>query len=196
MKLHLGCGKLTLKDYINIDILNKNADIKLDIKNLSIFNSNKIEEIYICHVLEHFKRNEIIKIILEWNRVLKIGGILRISVPDFEKVVKLYMKNKDISKLIGFLSGGQIDEYDFHYVNFDMNILKEILSHCGFTDIKKYVVDEFLDEVQDDYSKCYLPHMDLKNGELMSLNIVCTKEREVKLDNILYSDKIKTFIKL
>jgi len=80
MKLHLGCGKLTLKDYINIDILNKNADIKLDIKNLSIFNSNKIEEIYICHVLEHFKRNEIIKIILEWNRVLKIGGILRISV--------------------------------------------------------------------------------------------------------------------
>ncbi len=73
--------------------------------------------------------------------------------------------------------------------------MKEILSHCGFTDIKIYDVNEFLDEDQDDYSKSYLPHMDFQNGELMSLNIVCRKEKDIILDNIVYSDKIKKFIK-
>ena len=29
---------------------------------------------------------------LEWNRILKIDGVLRIAVPDFEKVVKIYLK--------------------------------------------------------------------------------------------------------
>ena len=56
MKLHLGCGKLILEDFINIDVLSERADIKLDFTNLSIFNNNKIEEIYICHALEHFRR--------------------------------------------------------------------------------------------------------------------------------------------
>jgi predicted SAM-dependent methyltransferase len=195
MKLHLGCGKLKLDNYINIDILNKNADIKLDFTDLSIFNNNKVEEIYICHALEHFKRNEIVKIIIEWNRVLKKDGILRIAVPDFEKIVKIYIKNKDISELIGFLSGGQRDEYDFHYVNFDTHILKEILELCGFTNIEKYDALDFLGE-KDDYSKCYLPHMDFDNGELMSLNIVCKKEKDITLNNLEYTDKIKKFIKL
>jgi len=60
MKLHLGCGKLKLKDFINIDIISNKSDIKLDITDLKIFNSSIIEEIYISHVLEHFKRKEII----------------------------------------------------------------------------------------------------------------------------------------
>ena len=29
----------------------------------------------------------------------------------------------------------------------------------------------------DDYSKYYLPHMDFEKGELMSLNIICKKEK-------------------
>ena len=195
MKLHLGCGKLKLDNYINIDILNKNADIKLDFTDLSIFNNNKVEEIYICHALEHFKRNEIVKIIIEWNRVLKKDGILRIAVPDFEKIVKIYIKNEDMSELIGFLSGGQRDEYDFYYVNFDMHILKEILELCGFTNIEKYDAFDFLGE-KDDYSKCYLPHMDFDNGELMSLNIVCKKEKDITIDDLEYSHKIKKFTKI
>ena len=34
MKLHLGCGKLILEDFINIDVLSERADIKLDFTNL------------------------------------------------------------------------------------------------------------------------------------------------------------------
>lgn len=195
MKLHLGCGKLKLEKFINIDLLSEYADLKIDFRNLKIFNNNVVEEIYICHALEHFKRKEIIELFLEWNRILKTDGLLRIAVPDFEKIVKIYLKNKDISELIGFLSGGQKNDYDFHYVNFDIYILEELLKSCGFDDIKKYNSNEFLGE-KDDYSKSFLPHMDFENGELMSLNIICKKIKNVNINNIIFNDKILKFTSL
>ena len=194
MKLHLGCGKLKLENFINVDILSTCADLKINFTNLSIFNNTVVEEIYICHALEHFKRKDIINLFLEWNRVLKNGGLLRIAVPDFEKIVKVYLKNKDMSEIIGLLSGGQRDEYDFHYLNFDITILKELLNVCGFDNIERYDASEFLGD-KDDYSKCYLPHMDQENGELMSLNIVCKKVKNVDINNITLSDKVKKFTK-
>ena len=195
MKLHLGCGKLKLDNYINIDTLSDKADMKYNFIKLDIFNKEVIDEIYISHALEHFERREIIKLLLEWNRVLKINGILRIAVPDFEKVVKLYLQNKNISELIGFVSGGQRDKYDYHYVNFDIYILTELLEACGFGNIERYDCNDFLGD-KDDYSKCYIPHMDHKNGELMSLNIVCKKQKNVNIESLILSDKICKFTKL
>ena len=194
MKLHLGCGKLKLDTFVNIDLLSDIADLKLDFTKLQIFNSSNIEEIYISHALEHFKRREIIPLMLEWNRILKIDGILRIAVPDFEKVVKIYLKNKDISELIGFLSGGQKNEYDYHYVNFDIYILEKLLKACGFDNIERYNTHDFLKN-QDDYSKCYLPHLDFENGELMSLNIICKKKKNVDINNLTLCETIKKFTK-
>jgi predicted SAM-dependent methyltransferase len=194
MKLHLGCGNLKLDDFLNIDILSNNAEIKLDFTNLSLFNNSNIEEIYVSHALEHFKRQEVINLILEWNRVLKLDGVLRIAVPDFEKVVKMYLKNKDISELIGFLSGGQKDEYDIHYINFDIYILEKLLKACGFDNIERYNATDFLGN-KDDYSKCYLPHMDIDKGELMSLNIICKKTKNIDINNLILDETLKTFTK-
>ena len=194
MKLHLGCGKLRLEDFTNVDISSEVADLKLDFTDLAIFNNSNIEEIYISHALEHFKRRELIPLVLELNRILKIDGVLRIAVPDFEKVVKVYLKNKNISELSGFLSGGQRDNYDIHYVNFDINILEKLLKACGFDNVKRYNAFEFLGD-KDDYSKCYLPHMDFENGELMSLNIVCRKSKNVTRDDLILCNTLKTFTK-
>ena len=60
MKLHLGCGNLYLDDYINVDIYSEIADLKVDITDLSVINNNKVSEIYMSHVLEHFKRSEVL----------------------------------------------------------------------------------------------------------------------------------------
>lgn len=194
IKLHLGCGKLKLPNFINIDIEHENADMKLDINNLSIFNNNSVNEIYNCHVLEHVKRRQILHTIIEWNRILKKDGVLRIAVPDFKSIMQIYQKNNDISQLIGLLNGGQRDDYDIHYVNFDIETLTEILETCGFGYIEIYNPNEFLGEF-DDYSKCYLPHMDSENGVLMSLNIKCKKMKDMKYDDIEISEKLKKFCK-
>jgi len=145
-------------------------------------------------MLEHIKRQEIIGLLLEWNRILNIGGILRIAVPDFEKVVKMYLKNKDISQLIGFLSGGQKDDYDVHYLNFDIHILEKLLKACGFDNIERYNANDFLGE-KDDYSKSYLPHMDIENGELMSLNIICKKQKNIDKKDLQLCGILKKFTK-
>jgi predicted SAM-dependent methyltransferase len=194
MKLHLGCGKLKLEDYINIDIKSEIADLKLDFMDLTIFNNETVDEIYISHSLEHIKRDKIIFFIIELNRILKKNGILRISVPDFEKVVKIYNNSKDLSQLIGFLNGGQKDDYDIHYINFDFNILKELLEIVGYKNVTRYDCENFLKN-KDDYSKAYLPHMD-KNGELMSLNVICEKKNYKLLKNIEFSTKIKKMFKI
>lgn len=193
-KLHLGCGNFKLDEYINIDISSKIADLNLNMNDLSIFKNSSIEEIYCCHVLEHIRRRELLHLLTEWNRVLIKGGVLRLAVPDFEKVVKIYLKNHDMSEIIGFLNGGQSDDYDIHFVNFDLDLLRQLLRTCGFINIQKYDQEIFLGE-KDDYSKCYLPHMD-KTGELMSLNIICTKENEVHKDNIILSQQLKKYLKL
>ena len=194
MRLHLGCGKLKLNDFINVDLQSDTSDLKLDFRNLTIFNSSNIEEIYISHALEHCKRSEIIPVILEFNRILKIDGVLRVAVPDFEKVVKMYLKNRDMSELIGHLSGGQKDELDFHYIIFDVYILQKLLNACGFDDIERYNAHDFLGD-KDDYSKSYLPHMDFENGELLSLNIICKKKRNVDINNLILCEPLKKFTK-
>jgi predicted SAM-dependent methyltransferase len=196
MKLHLGCGKLYLKNYINIDIESEKADIKHDIIKLDFINNEKVDEIYICHVLEHIQRNDTLKLFLEWNRLLKKEGILRISVPNFESVVNVYQKNKNMSELLGLINGGQRNRFDIHFVCYDLHTLKEILEITGFYYIKIYDPFKFLSKDQDDYSKAYLPHLDFENGTCMSLNIVCKKEKNIDKTNIKITDNIKKFCKI
>jgi len=193
MKLHLGCGNLYLDDYINVDIQSEIADLKLNITGLNVINNNKVSEIYMSHVLEHFKRNEVLNFLTECNRVLKIGVILRVAVPDFDQVVKVYNKNKNIVEIVGLLNGGQKNDYDIHFLNYNFEILKEILEFIGFHEIKRYDSLEFLKE-KDDYSKAFIPHMDFDNGELMSLNIICKKNKNY--ENKIIPNSIKRFFKI
>lgn len=177
IKLHLGCGNKNLgKEWTHIDIQDlPHIDYKLDIRNLDVFRDSSVDEIYACHVLEHFPRKETTLILKEWNRVLKPGGLLRISVPDFENVCKLYVQNVEIEQLTGLVCGGQRNEYDYHYRIFDETSLGVTLVESGFTNVKRYDWRDFLPIGYDDYSRAYIPHMDFVNGTLVSLNIMATK---------------------
>ena len=107
MKIHVGCGEKYLPGFKHIDARNfEHVDyVTDDLSNLSMFDDNTIDEIYACHLLEHFTREEISngEILTEWYRVLKSGGILRIAVPNFSISIKYiiifhisyrYYKNK------------------------------------------------------------------------------------------------------
>jgi SAM-dependent methyltransferase len=49
--------------------------------------------IFCSHTLEHIPHYHIQRVLLEFSRVLKIGGILRIIVPDLKKVARAYVNN-------------------------------------------------------------------------------------------------------
>lgn len=177
MKLHLGCGDKILKNYINVDIRSDiHCDVVDDVAILSKFDVNSYSEIYASHVLEHFGRNEYIKVLSRWYDLLSDNGILKISVPDLEKVMLMYNTGTKLKSLWGFIYGGQTYEKNFHYVGFDFETLKQDLEKIGFTDIKLWDWRFTSHSHIDDYSQCYLPHMDKDNGTLMSLNIMATKK--------------------
>lgn len=177
MKLHLGCGYKILDGYINVDIRPETGcQIIDDVKILSNFENNSADEIYACHVLEHFGRHEYVSVLQKWYNVLKPGGIIRLSVPDIEVVCNQYIGNKySLRQLIGFLYGGQTYKENYHYIGFDFNMLKEDLEGLKFTNIKRWDWKETDHKHIDDYSQAYLPHMKKEGGTLMSLNIQGTK---------------------
>ena len=175
-KLHLGCGHKILKGFINIDIrLDLGADIIDDVSKLNSIEDDSVDLIYVCHVLEHFGRSEYLSALKRWYAVLSNGGVLRISVPDFENVVNMYNSGYPLKSLMGFLYGGQTYEYNYHYIAFDFNTLKDDLESIGFKDVRLWDWRTTEHSDIDDYSQAYIPHMDKDSGVLMSLNVEAIK---------------------
>lgn len=177
MKLHLGCGKKKLDGFINIDIERTEAcDIVDNVFILSTIEDNSVDLIYASHVLEHASRHDIQNILKIWNKKLKVGATLRLSVPSFEKVAEAYSKGFPMEKVLGFLVGGQKNENDYHKVVFDLPSLKKNLENSYFCNIRHYDWKKTEHSHVDDYSQAYLPHMEKSTGLLMSLNIEADKK--------------------
>ena len=73
MKLHIGCGKKYIPGYKHLDVINfDHVDFVCDTRKLTMIEDNSVSEIYACHILEHVERNEVVSVLREWNRVLKV----------------------------------------------------------------------------------------------------------------------------
>jgi len=176
VKLHLGCGKRFIPGFIHVDVLDyPHVDHRLPADNLSIFGDNSVDLIYACHLLEHFKRGDTEKVLREWHRILRPGGILRIAVPDFDKLVEVYQKYKDIGLILGPLCGRQDHEFNVHYNVFNFISLRALLLKVGFKIARKYDWKQTEHANVDDFSQAYIPHMDKENGILISLNVEAVK---------------------
>lgn len=109
IKLNIGCGGNPLKNYINIDQDNleqikkrypqKNFDDDLIVKNYDIFQlpfeDSSVDEIRSDSLIEHLTFIEEKIFFNEIKRVIKIGGKLEISTPDFEMAVKQWLAADD-----------------------------------------------------------------------------------------------------
>ena len=62
------------------------------------FESKSIDVVYHSHLLEHLDQDVAKQFLLEIKRVLKTNGILRIVVPDMEKVCRDYISHIDVSE--------------------------------------------------------------------------------------------------
>jgi len=85
-KLNVGCGKDIKKDYINIDVVKlPGVDVVHNLNKFPWpFKDDKFDEILCSHVLEHVTDFE--RTIKEIHRILKKGGIVKITVPHFSGV--------------------------------------------------------------------------------------------------------------
>lgn len=105
MKINFGAGKNWQKEnwYIVDHNIKKKDPNSILFKNLKIFcKDNTVDVIYASHVFEHISHYELPLIISELNRILKKNGVLRIAIPDLEKICKAYVKKdkKFFSKIL------------------------------------------------------------------------------------------------
>ena len=179
IKINMGCGHRHFgEDWVHID---GGSYEHLDYHNIEKleFDDNTVDLLYASHVLEYMDRDEAEVVLMEWRRVLKPGGILRLAVPNFHMLADLYIKGKlELGQLLGPLYG-KMEMVPgctiYHKTTYDLKSLNNLLTKVKFQDIKTYNWRETEHACFDDHSQAYIPHMDKDNGVLISLNVECKK---------------------
>lgn len=151
--LSLGCGPDINPDYINLDYLwSLNLDICWDLTKGIPLESGTMKGIFTEHCLEHLEFEDGAYVLSECWRVLKPGGILRITVPDGELYLSRYnqIMNGDahlempLSRLdLGneiytpMMSVNRVFGEFGHKFIYDFDTLSKLLEKLNFVDIRK-----------------------------------------------------------
>jgi len=124
------------------------------------FRDEVFDEVYACHVLEHFNWAFTLPVLREWKRVLTDNGTIKILVPDFAYAVKLYTNKikpdkwtlgeptfADHTKVHGYM--GDIYQIIYgwfskvnsqktgHKMCFDYGLLEWCLEEAGFKNVRR-----------------------------------------------------------
>ena len=98
IKLHLGCGGMKWRDFVNVDLnpakegetdSSRNgcvADVFADMRDLGLPNDS-VSEIFTSHTIDHFTRWAAIDMFKDWYRMLKPSGFVIMEAADFRRCV-------------------------------------------------------------------------------------------------------------
>jgi len=144
-KLHVGCGKIKLPGWLNIDV-EPGSDLVIDVRGGLPFGDNSIDFIYNEHFIEHLIYEEGEKVLREFWRCLKKGGVMRIATPDLDFLVRIYkkdFKNQDwfpagfeFVKTKGIAMNMAFRWWGHEYI-YNEEELRNQLSKAGFQNIKR-----------------------------------------------------------
>ena len=137
-RLHIG-GTQPHPDWEIFNIQkDHNVDHVGDACDLSRFEDQTFDELYASHILEHFDyTGSLQKALKEWYRVLKPDGKLYVSVPDMDVLCRLFTSQGKFTvqehfSLMRMMFGGHDNQYDYHYVGFNSDLLNSALAEAGF----------------------------------------------------------------
>jgi predicted SAM-dependent methyltransferase len=175
-RLHVGCGDVHIDGWCNVDIdARTGADVVDDITALEKFPDRFAETVYACHVLEHVSHEDVARVLRTWHRVLAPRSTLYISVPDLDRIVRIYAANwehfqtRPNAPWIGLIYGGQLDRFDFHRTGFNLCWMTELLERGGFGEVQEYPHEPHPFGIRD-ASLANQPF-----GEFISLNVKATR---------------------
>lgn len=90
--LQIGAGSIQLANWMNSDFVGTpGIDFPLDITQPLPFPDACLDAIYGSEVVEHIERRQVMPFLRESCRVLKPGGVLRLTTPDITAVAQIYL---------------------------------------------------------------------------------------------------------
>jgi SAM-dependent methyltransferase len=150
-RLHWGCGPITPFGWVNSDIeVAPGVDVVADIRQGLPFPDDHFDYIVSIHVLPELAYRELDPALEELRRVLKPGGVLRLSLPDLDLAIDAY-RSKDVDYFlidddeVRSLAGKMIVQllwYGRSRSMFTWEFTKELLERNGFRDITRCVFEQ------------------------------------------------------
>jgi predicted SAM-dependent methyltransferase len=153
-KLHVGCGRYSLEGWLNADINldHSNIDIFLDARDHLPFEDDQFQFVYAEHLIEHLTYDEGRRFCKEVFRILRPGGVMRISTPDLQFLLRYYADHSEIAEEFTeyhtreFLRADVRSRalvlsnffYDFgHRIIYDWDLLVELLREAGLQRVER-----------------------------------------------------------
>lgn len=135
IKVNLGCGKNILPGW-------DNHDKDIDITKKLPFADSSIDRIFAEHVVEHVEYYAAIKFFEDCYRVLKPGGIIRITIPSIENVMRRADQEyvRFVSKWVPHRAGTRAGMYNIlfchgHRAAWTDSLLEASLFYAGFNNL-------------------------------------------------------------
>lgn len=97
-RLHLGCGEHLLPGWANIDLIGFPGVIPWNLAERLPIADGSVDYVFSEHFHEHITLEQGAKLVAECHRVIRPGGVLRISTPDLQMLLEEY-------------SAGRVDEW-------------------------------------------------------------------------------------
>jgi predicted SAM-dependent methyltransferase len=168
-KLNLGCGPNSKPGWINIDLFDSRADLQLDLRERWPFSDGSVSRIYSEHVFEHFEvHEEVAHFLSESRRVLRLGGLFDVGVPDSDWPLRAYGDPSNpywpFAKTVHpEWCETQLDHINYHFRQemehkyaWDCETLARTLRQFGFTEIIRREFDPALDSESRKIGTLYL----------------------------------------
>lgn len=114
--LNLGCGSRYHPEWTNIDIVAHGPEvIQHDLSRGIPLPNLSCTVVYHSAVLEHLRPADAAAFTAECYRVLRPGGIVRVGVPDLQRICEVY-----VSKLKGALDGDEAAAHDYDWIMLEL----------------------------------------------------------------------------
>ena len=147
MKLHVGCGKIVLPGYKNLDVIQyPHVDYCCDAKCVPCSNET-FNEIYSRHFLEHLDWWDAVIVVKEWHRLLVNNGKVICIVPNLEFHAKQlllggqsqYIKKTNLEHAIAGFYGWSDSKHPYmaHRYGYTPKTLAELFDANGFRSISE-----------------------------------------------------------
>ena len=140
-RLNWGCGDSPAPGWINSDRRPRpGVDLVADIREGLPLDADSVDYAASIHALEEVPYPEVVPVLRELRRVLKPGGVLRLSLPDLDKGIRAYQGNDrdyflvpdEDARSVGAKFIVQILWYGYTRTLFTGDFIEELLLKAGF----------------------------------------------------------------